>query len=308
MPLVCASLQSIFRITYILLILSLACMCTLFCCKPRHTYTFSKLGHYGRLGNQLFQIASICGMAHANGDGAVFPKLKDIEDAFELDGIKRSSSIPESFDYVHDESAPTAHATVMRHNLKHQKSCLVDFRGYFQHQGYFKDIEQDIRKAFRFKQHLIHKVQKIIKPISIGVHCRRGDYEDLLDPSYFRDAVHILKTPGTKAHIIVCSDDIEWCKENLEFDEGDEVTFSPFTKPTEDMALLASCPGMVMSNSTFSWWSAWLGDHPLGVVAPWPWFGSTEAWKHEDALKWNDLSALIHPEWTVLHRSIDDSE
>ena len=57
--------------------------------RPHAVLTFSMLGEYGRLGNQLFQIASVYGMAKALGVPAVFPSRPNLEDAFQLTGITR---------------------------------------------------------------------------------------------------------------------------------------------------------------------------------------------------------------------------
>ena len=53
---------------------------------------------------------------------------------------------------------------------------------------------------------------------------------------------------------------------------------------------------IVISNSTFSWWAAWIGSqlHECNVIAPRPWFATPTA---------ADVN-LLPVEWTVLDREL----
>jgi hypothetical protein len=71
----------------------------------------------------------------------------------------------------------------------------------------------------------------------------------------------------------VFSDDPEWAKNNLSLPVrctyvADCGSFSA----AEELMLMAACQSHVISNSSFSWWGAWLGDNPdKMVVAPKVW-------------------------------------
>jgi hypothetical protein len=268
------------------------------------TITFSKLGSYGRLGNQLFQIASVVGMARAMGWRAVFPTVPtDLEETVALSGICRAPlDLPVNVT-IHGERGPTT----LEMPCGPADECgsstgrVVDCRGYFQHQGYFAhvaDVADEIRAAFRIRPSLQARVAPHIGQSTVGVHVRRGDYEDVLPAGYYEAAAAAL-VDAADPHVLVCSDDIAWCRKHLQMPRGWRVTWSPWTRDIEDFAALTACPAMVMSNSSFSWWAAWLGAHPRGVIMPWPWFGSAKAWKHADATSWNDPAALQDPRWRV---------
>ena len=73
--------------------------------------------------------------------------------------------------------------------------------------------------------------------------------------------------------LFVFSDDIEWCKENISFPyktifvKGDE------EKVELDMWLMSFCDHNIISNSSFSWWGAWLNENAEKyVIAPSQWF------------------------------------
>ena len=76
-----------------------------------------------------------------------------------------------------------------------------------------------------------------------------------------------------KYYEIIFSDDIGWCKENLS-DLNNDVVFVEGHRDYEDLFMMSYCDHNITSNSSFSWWRAWLNTNPLKiVVAPKNWFG-----------------------------------
>ena len=71
--------------------------------------------------------------------------------------------------------------------------------------------------------------------------------------------------------ILVMSDDIEWCKQNICLDN---VHFNEKYWDQEGIWLLSLCDHFIISNSSFSWWGAYLSKTPHKVVVcPDTWFG-----------------------------------
>jgi len=70
---------------------------------------------------------------------------------------------------------------------------------------------------------------------------------------------------------LIYSDDIIMCRE-MPFLQGTNITF--VDEPDDSAALhqMSQAPNIIMSNSTFSWWAAFLGM-PKRVIAPDRWFG-----------------------------------
>ena len=61
----------------------------------------------------------------------------------------------------------------------------------------------------------------------------------------------------TRLVFIVCSDEIQWAKNNI---KGSSVVYSPFTEAHHDLRLLAFCHHSIISGGSFGWWGAWLAD------------------------------------------------
>ena len=110
---------------------------------------------------------------------------------------------------------------------------------------------------------------------NISIHIRRTDYvtsngyHPVQSIEYYKQAIEII---GDYDNIFVFSDDINWCKENLKFDN---MIFVDGNDDVEDMWLMSICNHNVIANSSFSWWGAWLNNNPdKKVIAPNNWFGS----------------------------------
>lgn len=101
----------------------------------------------------------------------------------------------------------------------------------------------------------------------VAIHVRRGDYVghplyvDLTFTEYYEKAVD--EFPDAK--FCIYSDDIEWCKEyfgdEFQYNTDDELT--AFNK-------MAGSKGVIMANSSFSWWAGYLCKGK--VIAPSQWF------------------------------------
>lgn len=138
---------------------------------------------------------------------------------------------------------------------------------------------------------------------AVALHIRRGDYlnahnfhVDLWKTDYYERAVAMF--PDEK-FIVFCKDnqsseqdtkDREWCNENLPHLVGNRWEFAPWeNSETDDLNLMASCKHIIMANSSFSWWAAFLNPNPhKAVVCPKNWF-----------VDGNQRTELL-PEWTLI--------
>lgn len=109
----------------------------------------------------------------------------------------------------------------------------------------------------------------------VAVHVRRGDYlttagfamQDF--EGYYRRALQMARQWGP---LLVFSDDPQWCRSAPLF-EGASVYETPRGAPAaHDLLAMSRCGGLVIANSSYSWWAAWLAwQRGARVITPTQW-------------------------------------
>ncbi len=284
---------------------------------PGGAIMFSQLGKKGNLGNQLFQIASTMGIAADNNLRVILPKEILNYPISELFDLARLNDVQFEDVAIHGKKSipiPETDPNWTKFQLP-QQNKLYDLDGYFQNPLYFTLIESKLYNAFTFKNNirdLVFKAFPILKePNTIGIHVRRGDYKTATnkliysecDINYFKNSLSIIKKKLQKnaTPIIVCSDDITWCKENLQklTDDSSSIVYSIYEKdPVSDFVLLTLCKHQIMSNSSFSWWAAWIKCNQQKdsiIVAPEPWYNPA------GQMAFNNTSQIYYGGWIRLN-------
>jgi hypothetical protein len=267
---------------------------------------FNALGRMGRLANQMFQYASLKGIARNVGADIIIPYYSDAVD----DGIgnKLRTELFDSFDLkVNIGLLNNGHAPVVNerfHEFDEELFNLcpdhVSLQGYFQTEKYFKHIEQEIREDFTFKSEIFEPCKEMISTVEnpIALHVRRTDYlinsenHFNLPLEYYESALSYF---GKERNVIVFSDDPKWCNQQKLFSE-DRFLISENVDNRVDLCLMSLCDDFIIANSSFSWWGAWLSKNKnKKVIAPTQWFGKTGYTK--------DLNTkdLIPQEWTKIN-------
>lgn len=175
--------------------------------------------------------------------------------------------------------------TYQKEFLNFPKNTYLD--GFWQSERYFKSIESILVKEFTPKAPLDQKndqwLTKITSSESVSLHIRRGDYVSSrnaqehhgnLALSYYTNALKLIKEKHSAVEVFVFSDDLEWCKSNLQLE--DKIYFVDANQKQSfhlDMYLMSHCKHNIIANSSFSWWAAWLNQNTNKiVVAPKDWF------------------------------------
>jgi len=169
---------------------------------------------------------------------------------------------------------------------------LVYFKGFYQSERYFSEIEDEIRKAFKFNLSeanphsikMMHQIDTDEKAVSL--HIRRGDY---LNPkhwdsigcvcqlAYYQNAIDAMNKKVQEPTYYVFSDDIDWVRENLDLPNAFFIDWNKGKDSWQDMMLMSHCRHHIICNSTFSWWGAWLNPHKEKMIlAPEKWFKNIE--------------------------------
>ncbi len=123
----------------------------------------------------------------------------------------------------------------------------------------FQPIQAQLRRDFAAHP-------QIPRSDRVGVHVRRGDYayvrpDGALLIAEKRIRAAMAHFPGRRFSVF--SDDPDWCEEHL---GGAAVEVMAAADPVSDMQRLAACSDLIIANSTFSWWAAWLNPHPTKTV------------------------------------------
>lgn len=150
-------------------------------------------------------------------------------------------------------------------------------QGYWQNYRYFCKYEKEIKEQFKL-QDMYDKVRPICDGLAsrdtVAVHVRLGDYrkQDRIKKEYYHEAIlHIQK-------LIIDPDIYIFCEEKdlklaCRMFDGYDVKYIPKEYPgltdVEIFELMRSCRFQIISNSTYSWWAAWLNDYKgKRIVAP----------------------------------------
>ncbi len=189
-------------------------------------------------------------------------------------------------------------------------------KGAFQSEKYFEDIKDEIRSLYRFpaldRMHLPEKLYQettdcltaIENCEAVGLHMYRSDsrmdeelYEGICTEKYYEGAVRFMQDKVKDARFFIFSNEPKWVKgwvgtlvesritEGMDREEAKAMRerFVLVEANTEytgylDMLLMSRCKHNIISNSSFSWWSAWLNDNTEKIiVAPDRWKNNVES-------------------------------
>jgi hypothetical protein len=179
--------------------------------------------------------------------------------------------------------------------------------GYFQRINYVDSVAAELVQAMRHSSQF-RILATTLSTNDLAVHIRFGDYlsspetkmfHGLTAMSYYVNAVNHLLSIGSFERVVIYSDDPSKAYSDFTQAFGSReipVVPSAHLGEIEELASMSSSKGLVISNSTFSWWAAWIGTqlHDCNVVAPRPWFAMPSA--AEDN--------LLPNRWTVLDREL----
>ena len=164
--------------------------------------------------------------------------------------------------------------------------------GFFQSERNFSEIADIIKDEFEIiteqTQQNLQMQQQIADSNAVCLHIRRGDYLDpkwkdlnICNYEYYNKAINVMLRKVEKPVFYVFSnshEDLEWIKGNYRFtnevnDNPLEFVYVDLSNPDyEELRLMKSCKHFIISNSTFSWWAAYLSknEHKI-VLAPDRW-------------------------------------
>ena len=244
----------------------------------------------GQLGNQMFQYASLKGIARNRGFDYMVAKNDDVvvdslgnrlyTELFNPFNINVKTGMLNG-DYVQE---PHFQFSEDLFNNCPDNTSLI---GYYLTPKYFNHITDEIRKDFTFRPEILDPCKDMMEEMTepVALHIRRGDFITNVENHYNQGLEYYeeaLKKFEKHRQVIIFSDDTEWCNEQELF-KPDRFLIAEGNSPYVDMCLMTMCTGFIIANSTFSWWPAWLSEaEDKTVVYPKQWFGITGYTKDHD--------------------------
>jgi hypothetical protein len=278
----------------------------------------------GGLGNQLFQYATARALAHLNQTSLLLDHSwfkKNYDDVtpreFLLSALNTKGAVisldkppkrPKRIFRILQRLLPTKLYIYQEKNhycfdpslfkAPTFKTHSLYLMGYWQSYRYFESIKKILQAEVSPKNPLNAHYQNYLNQIQVSnsamVHVRRGDYVHLASASkvhgfigldYYQQGMAILLDKNPATHFFVFSDDLDWVKANLPYQ--DKVTFIHSLEDSDaviqELELMKHCQSHLIANSSLSWWAAWLAKNPHNfVVCP-------SKWTNDSTMIWDDL-------------------
>ena len=298
------------------------------------TICYNNMGRdMGDLGNQLFQLAFLVGMAKVNKTSFKIPNGNS--PYYKEKGVKLNCfDIPEHLLHDIPLTENTVNLSEKSFNLRDEtlsmfyctahylgilpKNCNINIFGFFQNYMIADYLDDDLRKLLTFKEEHEQRAEDFIKalkskykdPVAF-VHVRLGDQKDdevnhpVLTKEYYDIAFKKCLDSNPNTKFLIISDEPEDCKKiyqgpqfiyqndimekEISGHRTEQDLKSYFSAPV-DLCIMSKAETLIMANSTFSWWGAWLAKNAK-IYAPIRsrWFGQ--------ALNFKPMTDFYPPRW-----------
>lgn len=227
----------------------------------------------GRLGNNMFQLAAAKTL---DPDVQVIALTQNCIDNIKLfadsffENLRVLSSIPNNVKIYKE-------VDYSYNPIPYNKNENLILEGYFQSEKYIN--KKVAIQLFQMPEFVKSDIETLYGDILsnndvIGIHVRRGDYLNLPHKhpfcglKFFNKAISYF---GKDKKYIISSDDISWCKKHF---IGSNFLFVENSYPLLDLFVQTVCKHNIISNSSFSWWGAYLNPNPEQIIiAPKRWYG-----------------------------------
>lgn len=242
----------------------------------------------GGLGNQLFQYAVARALAYKTGSVIIDTTHYENDYSARMIGLSyfkiKASVLPKNFiakifkngsrlnlflSALGLFSSIKEEVFTVNTNIVNRLGFLTHIEGYWQSSDYFEYLRPILLKELEPKH--VPFLPAFIDSRTIAVHVRRTDYlkDDrygFIGTEYYARAIQYFSKKIHNAKFVIFSDDIKWCKSYF---KGQNILFFDVPEWEEDhlqLYLMAQCPYQIIANSSFSWWSAWLNQHPEKII------------------------------------------
>lgn len=154
----------------------------------------------------------------------------------------------------------------------------INLIGFFQSEKYFYRNRDEIIRLLDFnknKKHLNRKLaSKILNTQSVAIHIRGGDYVNfekenpgygVLSKFYYKKAIKIIAKTFNNFNIFIFTDDKSYFFKN-NFLNTYKYTLVNSGSDIKDLYLMSLCKNFIISNSSYSWWGAFLSIYKNKII------------------------------------------
>lgn len=149
--------------------------------------------------------------------------------------------------------------------------------GIYQSEDYIIDRKEDIKQWFKIKQESKIRYDNLLTQMGISldenlcvINFRGGEYRNipnvLLRREYWRDAINHMLNFNPNMKFLLITDDVQCANKFMPFQIQAihiDVGF--------DFYVVNQAKWLIISNSTFGWWAAWLNTRVNKIIAPKYW-------------------------------------
>jgi len=232
------------------------------------------------LGSQLFKIASTIAVACQNESEFVFPYWEPWNHFKNQIPMFTTIDHKEVYNKIED-----GNYSYMIFNDYEKRSSIINLVGNLQSHKYFNRYLDRIKTYFQPKETIEYFLkdkykQFINKDACCAIHVnidnatKDGKKERLTMPDYYNGAIQLMKNMNKVENMIffVFSDNIELAKMMFGTEKAD-IYYVHELNHVFDFFLMSMFKNIIISNSSFAWWSAYISEYKTKkVVAPAMWY------------------------------------
>jgi hypothetical protein len=227
----------------------------------------------GGLGNQIFQVMHV--ILKSSDQESIYVDTSIFGKQFEKDYAGGEFLVEKVL-------SEKALRNIKFFNTSHRISSLIwkiagRVESYF-FDGYYSDVSQFPSKIkYSDYFNLSNDYNLEVDQNSVLIHVRKGDYTNSVnakiyyncEPDYFARASELISMKLASPKFFIMSNDNEWVRENFQFLK--DYSILDINDPILSFKVMSQFSNFIISNSTFSWWPAFL-TQSQNVYAPKKWF------------------------------------
>lgn len=277
----------------------------------------------GGLGNQMFCYSAAYAVTKDNGLNLIIDKSSYLNNKdhcgrkYELDNYNisiKKDNVIEYKGYLVNKINEFIYK--FKYDIRNElKDTLIVsnkdlyLKGFNQNYLLFDKFKDELRNEFSLKNpsnELLNVLELFKDNFTASIHFRFGDYVDIactIDEKYYHDALKLLmlKFPSERIKLLVFTEDLKRTKEILNiYNDSFEIIYIDDKFKLNDLEqfeLMKNCNVNIISNSTFSYFSAYLNNRCSLVIAPVVSGWLKEYWKDDYFPKeWLKINTVIKNE------------